>query len=235
MDNRFRRYTVIWAISLAAFNAVCFIPPAEINGFNRYTGLFWVCYAFITIAFAGHLLSVRRAFQAADLKRLFYNMPLITLSVRGLAVMLIFGAAAMIVPGIPTWVGAIVCVLVLAFTASVVSKADWAAEEVEKIDVKIENKTNYIRELTTEAQGLISLSNDDRIKAACKKVYEAVRFSDPMSDDSLKLIEAQMTVKMDELSKAVSQGDPVLAESIAKECLQLVEERNRRCKEGRRS
>lgn len=51
-----------------------------------------------------------------------------------------------------------------------------------------------------------------------------------MSNDALSVIEAKITVKMDELSSAVGADDAAKAKEIADELVILVGDRNRKCK-----
>ncbi len=225
MNKRFKNYAIIWAIMLAVFNVICFVVPGE----NKYNGSFWTGYVFITIAFIGQLFCANMAFKEENLTKLFYNMPLLTISYAGLIVMLIFGGAAMAVPGLPTWVGIVVCLLILAFTAIAVVKAGMAAEEVVRIDEKVNTQTSFIKNATADAQRIMGRAKSPEAKDACKKVYEALRFSDPVSSDSLSLVEAQITVKLAELAK-VLDGDDAGIVQVSEELLQLITERNIQCK-----
>ena len=67
-------------------------------------------------------------------------------------------------------------------------------------------------------------------KAACKKVYEAVRYSDPMSSEMLSNVEGQITIKFAALSDAVAAGDDAAIDAAAKEVLILIQDRNNKCK-----
>ena len=64
-----------------------------------------VGYIFITLAFIGQLVCSYFALKAESLQKMFYNIPLITISYTGLIVMLIVGALAMAIPNLPNWVG----------------------------------------------------------------------------------------------------------------------------------
>ena len=116
-NKRIRTYAVIWAILFALFNVICFVAPNEIAGANNFVGAFWNGYIFITLAFIGQLVCSYFALKAESLQKMFYNIPLITISYTGLIVMLIVGALAMAIPNLPNWIGIIVCLAVLAFTA----------------------------------------------------------------------------------------------------------------------
>ena len=137
MKKIFKNYVVIWMIAVIIFNILCFVTPNEIPGYYKINATFWVVYILIMIAFAGQLYCANIAFKAENAKKLFYNMPLITISYAGLAVMLIVGGLCMAVPDLPAWLGAILCILVLGFTAISVTKAATAADIVQDTDTKI--------------------------------------------------------------------------------------------------
>ena len=230
MKKAFKMYAAVWAILLAVFNVICFVTPDEMAGFTKLDSTFWVAYAFITAAFLGQLLCAFFALKADTVKKLFYNLPLITVSYTGLIVMLIFGALTVLIPNLPSWVGVVGCVIVLAFTAIAVVKASGASAVVEKNDEKVKTQTAFIKNLTADAEGLVIRAKSDAVKAECERVYEAVRYSDPMSNDALSVIEAKVTVKMDVFSSAVGDDDAEKAKQIADEIVILLGARSRKCK-----
>ncbi len=230
MKKIFKNYVVIWLIAVVIFNILCFVTPNEIPGYYKINATFWVVYILIMIAFAGQLYCANIAFKAENAKKLFYNMPLITISYAGLAVMLIVGGLCMAIPNLPSWVGIIVCVITLGFTAIAVIKASAAADIVERLDEKVKVQTSFIKTMTAEAENLMSRVSNPEAKAVCKKVYEALRYSDPMSNEALSVIEAKITVKMDELSAAVNADDAMKTKIVADELVMLAGERNKKVK-----
>ena len=76
----------------------------------------------------------------------------------------------------------------------------------------------------------MSSAKTPEVKAACKSVYEALRYSDPMSNDELSVIEAKITVKMDELEAALKDNSVEVAQTASEELVLLVNERARKCK-----
>ncbi len=230
MKKDFKLYIICWAILLALFNVICFVTPNEAAGLSKFGGAFWVGYIFITAAFIGHLVCAYIAFKAENLKKLFYNLPLITLSYIGLVLMLAFGGAAMAIPDLPCWTGAVICLLILGFNAIAVIKAKAAADIVSNVDEKIKTQTQFIRTAIADAQSIINRTKSESVKAECKKVYDAIRYSDPMSSDALSVIEAKITVKMDELATVVGTDDAMKVKKIADELVILVGDRNEKCK-----
>lgn len=230
MMKIFKFYAICWAIALILFNVICFVTPDEVAGISKFDGAFWVGYIFITVAFLGQLACAFIAFKQDNLQKFFYNLPLITISYSGLILTIILGALFMAIPGMPKWVGIIVCLLVLAFNAVAVLKASAAAGIVAEIDEKVIAQRQFIKPLAVEAENLVNRAKSDPIKADCKKVYEAVKYSDPVSSEGISVIEAKITVKMDELSKAVDEGNDEATRTASEDVIAMIKERNNQCK-----
>ena len=233
MKKSFKIYAVAWAILLVVFNVICFVTPNLIEigdmEFTKFGGAFWAGYIFITLAFIGQLVCAYIALKTDDRTKLFYNIPIIRVSYTGLILTLVFGALCMAIPNLPNWVGIIVCLIILAFNAIAVIKAKGAAEAVESVDKKIKEKTFFIKSLTVDADSLLARATTPEAKNACKKVFEAVRYSDPMSSDALAGVESQITLKFNVFSNAVTVGADNIA-TLADELAVLIGGRNKRCK-----
>ena len=230
MKKTFGFFAIIWALFLALFNVIVFVTPNEADGMTKFGGAFWVGYIFITIAFIGQLVCAFFAFKPSDKQKVFYNIPLVTISYAGLIVMLIAGTACMAIPNLPNWIGIIVCLLVLAITAIAVLSAGFAASVVTEIDQRVKVKTFFIKSLTVDAEHLMNTSKTAELKALAKKVYEAVRYSDPMSNAVLVEVEEKIQNGFSDFENAVNGEDFELAASTADELLSLIDIRNKKCK-----
>ena len=230
MNKRFKTYVIIWTIFLVLFNAICFVIPAEVVEMSEYSGVFWMGYVFITLAFIGQLICSYIAFKPDNLQKLFYNIPLLKISYIGLIVMLVFGALTMALPNLPNWIGIIGCLLVLAFTAIAVISAIVVGTVVSNIDKKIKTNTTFIKELTVEAQNLTSCAKTPMLKTLCTKVYDALFYSDPMSNEKLFDIENRIKEKFSTFVNAVLSDNSDETESSANELINLIIERNNQVK-----
>ena len=230
MNKKFKYYAIIWALLLAVFNVICFVTPSEAAGMSKFGGAFWAGYIFITIAFIGQLICAYIALKTDDKTKLFYNIPVIRVSYTGLILTVVFGALCMAIPNLPNWVGIIVCLLVLAFTAIAVTKAKAASDVVEKIDNKVKAQTLFVKSLTVDAESLLAHATTPEAKEACKKVYEAVRYSDPMSSVQLVDIEEQIEGSFKAFSAAIIENDTELAAAKSKNLLVLIDNRNKKCR-----
>ena len=176
MKKNFKSYALIWAIFLLAFNVIVFLVRPIIPGYEIHYDLrFWIAWLFVMAAFVGNLLCANKAVQAENLEKLFYKVPLISVSYRGLIGMLVLGGALMLIPNCPAWIAAIVCVAIAAFTAVAVVKADWAGEAVSETRERVAQRTQLIKLLTVDAETLLGKAKTPDAKIAAKKVYEALR------------------------------------------------------------
>jgi hypothetical protein len=229
MKKGFKTYAIAWAILLVLFNVIAFVSPGW-TGVDKYTSSFWIGYVFITICFVGNLLCANSAFKADSARKLFYNVPLITISYTALIVSFVVGGLCMLLSNLSYWLCVIVCAAVLALFAIAIVKANAAADLVERVDDKVKSQTSFIRNMIAEAESLMNRAKSLEVKSACKQVYEALRYSNPMSNDALSVIEEKITMKVDEFSSAVGADDAEKSEEIAGEIVILVADRNKKCK-----
>ncbi len=230
MNKNIKFFTTIWAILLALFNIIAFVTPNETATMTKFGGAFWSGYIFITLAFIGQLAVAYFAFKARNLQKLFYKIPLIRISWTGLILTLIFGSLCMIIPDLPHWVCIIICFVILGFNGIALAKATIAADVVSQVDDKVKVQTFFIKSFTVDAEGLLARAQSDEIKAECKKVYEAARYSDPMSSNALAAVESQITLKFAELSTAVGENNLEVVKKCANETIILLDDRNKRCR-----
>ena len=224
MKKNFKLYLVAWAIVLALFNVISFVVPAE------KTTSFWIGYIFISLTLIGQLACSYIVFKANNGTKIFYNLSLAKIGYIGLFASFVVGGLCMLISPLPYWVGVVVCAVVLAANILSILKATVAVAEVERVDSKIEEQTSFIKMLTIDADSLMAQAKSDAVKAECRKVYEAIRYSDPMSNDALASVESQITVKFAVLSDAVKEDDVEKVTEITNEVILLVCNRNNKCK-----
>ena len=223
-------YSIIWAICLAVFNVIVFVTPNKIGEVSKFSGSFWVGYIFITVAFVGQLICAFFAFKAKNLKKFFYNIPLISISYGGLVAMLIVGSIFMAIPVLPEWIAIIVCVIILAFNAIAIIKATAAADIVSGIDEKIKTQTFFIKSLSVDAQSLVGAAKTEALRAEAKKVYEEIRYSDPMANDALTELDNQIERQFNSFSDAINSEDLEVATELASSLIEMINRRNQKCK-----
>lgn len=228
MKNYFRSYVISWLALFILFSMVAILGVGWI-GQEKYTPSFWIGYAFIVVTFLGQLGCAYAALKDKGAKKMFYNISLLRTSYAGLIASFIFGGVCMLISPLPYWVGGILCTLVLVCNILAVVKASAAIEEVVAVDENVARSTFFIKSLTIDANSLTAKAQSDVARAECKKVYEAIRYSDPVSSNALAALENEITEKFALFADAVKGNDDLTVSAAAKELLVLIGERNQKC------
>ena len=229
MKKSFKSYVVVWASLLALFNLMAFIIPG-LPDQNKFTTSFWIGYILITLIFVGHLFCASKIFNSNSTQSTFYNIPLTKISFIGSVVSFAVGTIVMMIPKMPYWLGVVIAAITLVVNVIALFAPRAAINEIERIDQKVKVQTFFIKSLTVDADTLMAMAKSDVAKAECRKVYEAIRYSDPMSNDALASVESQITVKFAALSDAVKADDADKVAELANEVCILVGDRNAKCK-----
>lgn len=229
MKKGFRFYLSIWAVLLVLFEVIAFVSPGW-AGQEKYTASFWIGYVVITLAFVGQLVCAIVAFRADNLQKLFYRLPLFRVSYMGLVLSFLFGGLCMFLSPLPYWIGVILCAVVLACTAIAVLRAKAVGDFVSPLDTKIRQQTQWLKAMTAEAEGLVARAAGTQAQTACRAVYEALRYADPMSNDALAEIERKISTQFDVLARTVQTEDAAAIVQAAEQTVILIQDRGRKCK-----
>ena len=219
-------YAIIWTICLISYNLIVFIVPND----NVESVTFWIGYFLIGFALLGNLICSLIALSVKSNAKVFYNIPLISISVVGIVIASIAGGIFMHVPGIASWIGVLVAYLTIVIVTIAALIAKSAADVVESIDEKIKVKTSFIKDLTVDAEFLMKSTKSPEIKEYVKNVYEALRFSDPMSSEKLANEEQRIQQQFELLSDTVLTNDADRARVVSEYLLNLIEYRNKKCR-----
>ena len=84
--------------------------------------------------------------------------------------------------------------------------------------------------MTVDAENLLSAAKDEKAKSSVKKLYEAARYSDPVSNTALASLEDEIDQKLSSLTETVNKNETEQTVRIANEITDLLAERNRKCK-----
>ena len=218
MKKKGMAYAVL-GIAFALFNVVAFAIPTE------KTATFWIAYAFSVIAFALQILVWMFAFKGADtIKSKFLGIPLLSVGFRYLVIQIVAFAVFMIFPALPTWIPVVICSVILGTSSICLIGTETGREEINRIEEKIEQKIFFIKALQVDVELIAETETDPKVKEELISLAEKICFSDPVSDDALQEIEAEISNKIKEL-KYSENKKPIIAVASA-----LLSERNKRAK-----
>lgn len=225
MNRSFKSFGICWAILVVMFNIIVFVLP---GGWT--TGSFWLGYIFIMLAFVGQLLCGMLSFKEENRQKLFYKIPLVSFSVASTIASIVCGTIFMASPLFPTWIGVILCVLILGFSAIIILSAQAATDYIGGIDDNVRKKRFFIKSITIDLNELMLRNKDPMSSEALKELHDAVQFSDPMSDNNLTEIETQISAMVAKLTEAVAVANTQEVVRLSEEALILVNRRNQKCK-----
>lgn len=225
MKKFFNQYLISWIVMFVSFNLAAFIYPSsstfhEVLGINKYDSSFWIGYVTIIIAFIGQFLCTYKVFKDNSIDKLFYKLPVLDYSYGCLVATTIVGLLTMAIKAIPDWVGVILCAVVLGVSLIVLSKARASGDIAYKIREKVERHISVMKDLTAEVERLLSAATTDEHKRDLKALYEAFKYSDPMSTEKTADIEVRITRELKDLGKDYSK------DKISK-IISLMADRNR--------
>ena len=189
------------------------------------TTAFWISYAFTVLAFAAQLIIWKVALGCGEsLKSKFLGFPVVHIGIVYLVVQIIAFIVFLSIPTLPIWSAVVVCAVVAGVSAVCMIASDVGRSEIERVSVKVREKTFYIKQLQTEVELLAGAETDAATKSELAQLAEKIRYSNPMSDEQLADIEDRITAKIAELKSSANKV------KIINELNSLLDERNRKCK-----
>ena len=216
------RGIVVAVVALVIYNLITFVIPFE------HTAAFWISYGFTLAAFAVVCASIYIAFiKNPDAKSRFYGFPIARIGV-------LYGCAQLIVSLVimalaqwtPWWIPVLVYAIGMGTAVIGLVAADAVVEEIQTQDVKLKKDISLMRSLQSKVSQMVTQSGS----AAIKALADEFRYSDPVSNDAVAEVEADLASAVDELQSAVVDGDTVVSEQLCHKVSAILAERNRICK-----
>lgn len=216
--NKGMAYAVL-AIAFVLINVIAFAVP------TAKTATFWIAYVFTAVAFALQIAIWKFAFKGTDtLKSKFLGIPLISVGITYLIIQIIAFVIFMALPLTASWIAIVVCALILGISAICLIGTETGREEINRVEETVEKKVFYIKSLQVDVEILASAEIDTDTKTALTKLAEKIRFSDPMSNDVLADLEAEISAKVKELKTAENKAEIITVLDS------LITERNKKAK-----
>ena len=159
-----------------------------------------------------------------SIKSKFLGIPLISVGITYWIVQIIAFAVFMALPLTASWIAIMVCALILGISAICLIGTETGREEINRVEEKVEKKVFYIKSLQVDVEILASAERDTDTKAALTKLAEKIRFSDPMSNEVLADLEAEISAKVRELKTAENKAEIITVLDS------LITERNKKAK-----
>lgn len=222
------RWWVILGVILVVYNVVVFVVP-----FPK-TAVFFLSWAFTLIAIAVQTYVVHTAFgKGPEVKSKFYGFPIFKIGVLYLGIQLVLGLVFMgleQVVSVRTWIPLVLYIVLLGVFAIGLIAVDATRDEVERQDTKLKKDVSHMRTLQSQAARILAQAQAGPVQKAAEQFAEELRFSDPVSSESLREIELDLSVCTEKIQKAIIEKDNEHTIDLLEHARALLAERNQLCK-----
>jgi len=216
---------IILFVAMLAYSLILFIAVNDKNA------NFWIGYSFTIVAFLLQIVTdVPLLYNKNSLKDIFFGIPMEELGSIYLIVQLILGFIIIFVPNFNTTLAIVLNIIVLAVFFVVLISSFIAKDVIVKVDEKVQQKTFYIKSLLSDVEIINSKTEDPVLRKSLKSLEDTIKYSDPMSHDSLNTIENKIELKVSQLGGIIENGKAEDSKALINEIELLFVERNKKCK-----
>ena len=230
MSKKAKMLTIMLAVIFIVYNVVLFVAA----GFRGHTANFWVSWTFMTTAFvllAGVAFFLKQ--KGVFMKDWIFGYPLLKYSVIYLVCEIILSTLFIILDAFFTlpWAITFIPQLVLLGVYVVLLLSCLIAKETaDEVTKKVKANISFMRILESDARVLVTISTSEETQKAFEKFYENVKFSDPVSNDALADLEANIFSTVSQAKKMLKNGNEIEALDLCNKATLLLTERNEKCK-----
>lgn len=175
MNKHLKNYLICWAVIVTLYNIICFVSPETLFGFDKFGGAFWSSYAFAMATLVIHLVF---SFVTLNKVQIRESNIIITLGYFEVAIMMTVSALCMFIPNIPTWLGTIICSIVLVFSIIFTVSSKAITENTLAANDALNKKIKLARKLTKDAALLVDKYKGTLNEKDAKKIYDTIRYGD---------------------------------------------------------
>lgn len=194
------------------------------------TSSFWSAYVFTMIAFAIQVIAFLVSYKKnAEIKDIFFGLPLSGISLIYLGIQLVLGIVLMIISFSVTVANVLQSIVLAGYLILAIS-AIIGRNTVEAIDAKTKEKVFFIRSLESNILSLKDRVADSTFQKKLNDLSEIIKYSDPMSHESLAVVEQKIEAKAAILDEKIQSNNIAGAIELCCEIEVLMADRNRKCK-----
>lgn len=226
-DKAHQRLIGILGIIFVVFHVVVLFLPLKHND------IFWFAYCCDVVAMLAQYPIMCLAFKNGhDVKSRFYGFPVARIGFLYLLVQLVVGTGVMIMAAwVPFWLAMLLFVLIIGFSGIGLIGADMNRDKIEHMDEQLEEKTAFMRGLYTTVSQLARYDGELGLKNQLQELAEALRYSDPVSNVSLTMVEERLEKCIHTLNRALASGEEDKAKKLCTSAFSILKERNALCKQ----
>lgn len=226
MNKKFGSIIAVYAIVAVIITIVFFCP------FEKCAASY-IEYVFTLIALALSCFITYYSLKKGDtLKSKVYGLPVMRVGLIYLAVQAAIALLLIVIGAfveVAVWIPMVLSALALCVGAIGFIGADNARDIIEEQEAGDTRNTVPMTYFRLDIQSIVASCRDEELKPRLVKLADKFKYSDPVSKDELKDIEAKLEAEVKVLSQLV-ETNPAEAAAQVERVELMLEDRNRRCK-----
>ena len=215
-------YMALWGIFFVVYNLFVYLFIDE------HTKVFWISYAFMMIAHVFQIIGTYLAFKDFSVQAVFFGIPLEHFTLFYFFAELYVSVNYMIYQHIswkiPFFVQFVILAIYGVFVIISIATRDVSLEEKDRY----QETAAIMRVNTIEVEMLLDKVVDAELKNSLTKLAETVRYSDPMTNETVANIENRIRQEMIALQTYCDDNDVNNAKESCAKLQRLYVERNKR-------
>ncbi len=223
---------IVCALILIVYNVIFFAVP-----FNRELSQtsFWITYFVTTFLILSNGFVFFYSFKNDKINKNIFSIPVFKVTFSSFIIQILFDIIVMSVGNFFTfafWITLIVEVLLLAISIILIVIRFSYKEKIIDVDNKTAIKTSFIQEVKIQMELIDNISKDTIYSGLISKLYEKIKYCDPISESESKDIENEILSKIGDLKDLVSDNtqNKESVNKVIKKISLLIDERGLRIK-----
>lgn len=194
-------------------------------------GMLWVGYGCTIFAF----LAVAAAMYFCladpwDPKDMFYQIPVVQVGIGYLAVVMILGAVSGLFAGAGIKVLILLELAIHVIGLILLAIAVLNMHKIVTMQAEKDSKVADMRLMSSQVKELAGMAADAGLASKLNRLAEDIRFSDPMSDEQVAVLDRELYQEIQTLQDMVSDDQTAQALAQVQQLTLKLQERNRQCK-----
>ena len=219
----------VTGLSMAVFGVVFLVYNLFVFLFlNPATPVFWISYGFMVLAFILQIVGMYLSFKNFNVQAVFFGIPLAQFTLFYFFAELFMSLVFMLFQKMPWKIPVFLQILLLAVYAIVAIVSVFARDAAVSSSDDIKQKATTMRMNTVDIEMLRDAAQDPELKVQLRRLAEAVKYSDPMTNDAVADVDARIRQETFALQTYCEDGDAESAKASCAKLQRLYVERNKK-------
>lgn len=212
----------IFGIVFAVYNLLVFLF------LTPKTGVFWISYGFMVLSFLLQLVGMYLSFKELSVQAVFFGIPLAQFTLFYFFAELFMSIVFMIFQDITWKIPLVLQILLLAVYGVVAIVSVGARDAAVSAKEHVQKSAADMRMSTVDIEILRDAETDPELKTQLRRLAEAVKYSDPMTNEAVADVDARIKQETLALQTYCEDKDVAAAKESCSKLQRLYVERNKK-------